>query len=331
MPQPHGTLMRLVSSDVEPALRFEAWRERAHRWVEMLPLAPGAVLDAELRVLRGATSSFCIMRSSAYAMRSCSRQSAHAPDMVILSLMQSGELLREDAPSGEGQRLKPGALGLHDPTTMGTYRWSDHSREAFLALPRSEVLAALGRDPGRLPVGLERCTLAPALASQYSHLAMLMRQPQALDDQEFSELLDGTRALALLLLRNLGRRQKVGDASDDEPHLDAGRRAAALRFMEQQAHRHDLDVVAIARAADCSRTRLYAAFAAREETVMGALREIRLQRARRLIEQGARLHVGSLAWRCGFADPSSFSKLFRARFGLLPSEWHQRAWAGSDA
>ena len=53
---------------------------------------------------------------------------------------------------------------------------------------------------------------------------------------------------------------------------------------------------------------------------------LRLQRARRGIEQSARLHVGGLAWRCGFANPSDFSKLFRARFGLSPTEWHQRLW-----
>ncbi|HRN77536.1 helix-turn-helix transcriptional regulator [Ottowia sp.] len=325
----HHMLEYLSSAEVEPALRFDAWRERAHQWVEMLPLAPGVELDAELRVLHGTNCSFCTMRSSAYAMRSNPRQQAHAPDMVILSLMQAGELQRDDAPSGEPERLRPGALGLHDPTCMGTYRWSQNSREAFLALPRDEVLAALGRNPGRLPVGLEHSALAPALASQYSHLAMLMRQPHGLDDIEFTSLLQTTRSLALLLLRNVGRGPREAEVFDEEHDLDAARRVAALRFMEREAHRPELDVAAIARGAECSRTRLYAAFAAHDETVMGALREIRLQRAKGLIEQNARLHVGALAWRCGFADPSSFSKLFRARFGLLPTDWHQQAWAGA--
>ena len=35
--------------------------------------------------------------------------------------------------------------------------------------------------------------------------------------------------------------------------------------------------------------------------------------------------LGALAWRCGFADPSAFSKLFRARFGLSPTEWRLHA------
>lgn len=64
---------------------------------------------------------------------------------------------------------------------------------------------------------------------------------------------------------------------------------------------------------------------------MDTLREIRLQRARAAIERSVRLHVGLVAWRCGFADPSGFSKLFRARFGFTPSEWHRGAWTPDGA
>ena len=127
--------------------------------------------------------------------------------------------------------------------------------------------------------------------------------------------------------RGLGRRQGDGiDLPDHNECLHAGRVAAALRFMELNAHRHELDAAAIAHGIGYSRTRLYEAFATRNTTVMAALREIRLQRARRLIEQSPRLHVGVLSWRCGFADASDFSKRFRARFGLSPSKWHRQAW-----
>jgi len=315
---------RLASRDVEPALRFDAWRERAHQWVELLPLPPGADLDAELLILRSEACVFGTMRSSAYEMRAASHRLAHAPNMVVVTLIQSGEMLRDAAP-GEHQRVGPGTLGLYDPWRMGNYRWSQGSREVFLALPRDEVRATLGREPGNVPIPLEHCALAPALASQLSHLALLARQPQKLDGVEYAGLLEGTRALALLVLRNLGRQDARGLA-DIEDDLNAGRHAAALRFMEREAHRHDLDAAAIARGTGCSRTRLYAAFASRGETVMGVLREIRLQRAKELIERSPRLHIGSLSWRCGFVDQSGFSKLFRLRFGLLPSEWHHRTW-----
>ncbi|VCU71476.1 Transcriptional activator FeaR [Pigmentiphaga humi] len=316
----------LSSHDVEPALRFDSWRERAHQWVELQPLPPGAELDAELLILRSQTCIFGTMRSSAYEMRAASRRLANAPDMVVVTLIQSGELLRDAAP-GELQRVGPGTLGLYDPRRMGNYRWSQGSREVFLALQRDDVRAALGREPGNVPIPLERCVLAPALASQLNHLALLARQPQKLDGVEYAGLLEGTRELALLMLRNLGRQDSRTGQSDMEEDLNAGRHAAALRFMDREAHRHDLDATAIARGAGCSRTRLYAAFASRGETVMGTLREIRLQRAKELIERSPRLHIGSLSWRCGFADQSGFSKLFKMRFGLLPSEWHHQTWA----
>ncbi|WP_354442328.1 helix-turn-helix transcriptional regulator [Ottowia thiooxydans] len=320
----------ISSHDAEPQVRFDSWRERAHQWVEMLPPAPDAALDAELRMLRGANSFFGSMRSSAYETRAAPHRLTHAPDMVILTLVQTGEVLHNGAP-GQEQRIGAGSLGLYDPRKMGSYRWDHNSREAFLALPRSDVLLALGCDPDPLPIGLERGALAPVLTSQFNHLTLLMRQPQSLDTEEFADLLENTRSLALLMLRNLGRNGLKVDAGREDQDLDAGRRTAALRFMEQEAHRHDLDAAAVAHGANCSRTRLYAAFAARNETVMGVLREIRLQRAKGLLEKTPRLHVGALAWRCGFSDQSGFSKLFRARFGMLPSEWHQRTWTYSGS
>lgn len=159
-------------------------------------------------------------------------------------------------------------------------------------------------------------------------MARLVRQSDQMDASECLGLLDATRSLALLMLRNLGRQGMATDLPDLHESLHAGRRAAALRFMELHAHRHDLDAAAIAQGAGCSRTRLYEAFAEQEQTVMDVLREIRLQRAQSLIEQTEQLHVGALAWRCGFASPSGFSKLFRARFGLTPREWHLRTWSG---
>ena len=160
-------------------------------------------------------------------------------------------------------------------------------------------------------------------------MSLLLRPGAQVNAAEYAGLLEATRALALLTLRNLGRQGMDADLPDETESLHVGRYAAALRFMEQNAHRPELDTAAIAQGAGCSRTRMYAAFAAQGTTVMDALREIRMQRALNLIEQSQQLNVGALAWRCGFASQSGFSKLFRMRFGLTPSEWHLRLRAGT--
>lgn len=319
---PPCVLEQWSSSEVDPAIRLDYWRDVAHNWVDVQPLSPGDELDASWSLLRGENCFFGTKRSSAYEMRTASRHVPPGEDMVVISLLEVGEMRLNAAP-GEHQHVTPGMLGMYAPRQEGHYRWSQDARQTYVALPRSLVLNALGREPGNLLLAPQRCALAPLLSSQLGHLGQLVRHGQ-LDAVEYATLLEGTRALALLMLRNLGRQGVSADLPDLEENLNAGRRAAALRFMEHEAHRHDLDPAMIAHGAGCSRTRLYEAFAAQGETVMGALREIRLQRARKLIEESPRLHIGVLSWRCGFADQSGFSKLFKARFGLPPSEWHQR-------
>ncbi len=316
---PACTLEHHVSQALEPSLRVSAWQEMAHPWVDFQP-APDVPLCAELHALSHGDCTLGRMRSSAYVMRTGARR-ALPDDRVVLTLMLAGDL----RPQAWG-RKGPGSLSLCVAQEAGIYHWGQDACQVFLALPREQVAAALGRAPEtQLLSG--RCALAPAFASQLAHAGLLLRQG-TLNAEEYGELLQVTRSLALLMLRNLGRQGDGFQGPAAHAGLHAARHALALRYIEQQAHRPELDVAEIARAAGCSRTRLYEAFAARGQTVMGVLRDIRLQRAQGLLTQSQRLNVGALAWRCGFADASGFSKLFRARFGLSPTEWHARALAG---
>lgn len=308
-------------------MQRDAWREIAHWQCDFMP-SPDVPLDADIHILRSDNCIFGSTRSSAYDMCTNPKLAEPLEELVVVSLIHAGEL-RLNAGPGESRHMEPGTLGLFDPRQAGHYRWSHNARQAFIDLPRREVLALLGHIPGSKPIALERCVLAPALASQLNYLARMARQPHLIDNVEYAGLLESTRMLALLTLRNLGRDGKRVDLPDVHEDLNRGRHAAALRFMQHEAHRHELDADTIAQGAGCSRTRLYQAFAAQNETVMGELREIRLQRARALIEQSPRLHLGAISWHCGFADQSGFSKQFKARFGMSPKAWHRQAWAPS--
>jgi AraC-like DNA-binding protein len=78
----------------------------------------------------------------------------------------------------------------------------------------------------------------------------------------------------------------------------------------------------IARQLRCSRAHLYRVFASRGETVANYVRELRLRRAHNLLAHGSASKdpIGDIAYRCGFEDPVHFTRLFRQRFGLTPSE-----------
>ncbi|QEA12009.1 helix-turn-helix domain-containing protein [Comamonas flocculans] len=321
---PPCVLEHWASSEVDPAERLPYWHDVAHNWVDVQPLTAGADLEASWSLLRGRDCFFGTKRSTAYEMRTSARHVPPGEDMVVLSLLEAGQLDFNAAP-GQGHHAGGGALGMYVPWQDGAYRWGHGARQTYVALARRAVWQALGREPGNVLIAPGQCALAPMLGSQLGHLGQLVRRPGALTPDDFAGLLAATRSLALLLLRNLGRQGQGCDLPDVHESLHAGRHAAALRFMEQHAHRPALDAAAIAQAVGCSRTRLYEAFALQGQTVMGALRELRLQRARRAIESGPRLHVGTLAWRCGFVHASDFSKLFRARFGLSPTDWHRRA------
>jgi AraC-like DNA-binding protein len=321
---PNCTLEHWDSSKVDPKIRLPYWHDIAHNWVDVQPLSTDIELDASWSLLRGQNSFFGTKRSSAYEMRTHAKHVPPGEDMVVLSFLESGQLDFNSTP-GQGHRAQAGTLGIYDPRQEGTYRWSQHARQTYIAIERSVVWEALGQKPSNILLTQQQCTLAPILSSQLVHLGRLARQPSqatGLDEQDFASLLEGTRALALLLLRNIGNQGLACDIPDQHTKLHAGRYTAALRFMEQHAHHYRLDAATIAHGVGCSRTRLYEAFAAHQKTVMGTLRELRLQRARLAIEQSQRLHVGTIAWRCGFVHTSDFSKLFKTRFGFSPTDWH---------
>ncbi|MCC5972214.1 MAG: GlxA family transcriptional regulator [Pararhodobacter sp.] len=103
------------------------------------------------------------------------------------------------------------------------------------------------------------------------------------------------------------------------PHARDARLAAALRSMS--AHLEEvLPLEAIARSQGLSLRRLEQLFRAGLGQGPGAAYlELRLQSAQRMVTD-TRHSLQEVALRCGFVDPTSFSRAFRRRFGVPPSK-----------
>lgn len=55
-------------------------------------------------------------------------------------------------------------------------------------------------------------------------------------------------------------------------------------------------------------------------TVFNILREIRLECARRMLEDG-KFNIAEIAYECGFSNPSHFSRVFSATYGMQPKKY----------
>lgn len=82
----------------------------------------------------------------------------------------------------------------------------------------------------------------------------------------------------------------------------------------------DFCVDDITRALGLSRTLLHTRIKSlTEKSISEYIREKRFSEAKRLLLDG--YNVSETAFRCGFGDPNHFSKMFKSRFGVLPSRY----------
>ena len=76
----------------------------------------------------------------------------------------------------------------------------------------------------------------------------------------------------------------------------------------------------------CSRASLYRMFARRGESVAATIWSTRIGRAWRMLTlaEGAGLLISDIAMDCGFRELPTFTRMFKRRYGMTPSEARQR-------
>jgi AraC family transcriptional activator of tynA and feaB len=97
----------------------------------------------------------------------------------------------------------------------------------------------------------------------------------------------------------------------------------ARQAIEGQLANPDLSPEDIGRAIGLSRRSLYRLFHQLGQTPMGYVHQLRLEEAARRFrdKRTEDRSVTSVSYAVGFADPTHFSRLFRARYGMSPREW----------
>jgi len=97
----------------------------------------------------------------------------------------------------------------------------------------------------------------------------------------------------------------------------------AVQFVENNIDKSDMTIDDFANALMVSRTVFYRKL----KTIVGLspvdfVREIRVKRAAQFIDSGE-YTFSQIAYMCGFNDPKYFTKCFKKKMGLTPSEYKE--------
>jgi AraC-like DNA-binding protein len=264
----------------------------------------------------------CSVRSNAIKVERTPRL-AHDehPPSIFLGVQISGSSLIV-----QGDReavLRPGDLAFSDSTTPYSLLDSDGIRQHFFCIPMAAL--ALPYDAIRQ---LAAVTLSPGhpvadLAATY--FRRLASRPDIFKEPGLAAV--GRPSIELvraLLTTHLDASALVKESAEE---------TLLLRILEYaQAHLAEpgLNATQIAVAHHISVRHLYNVLARGGISLGDWIRSHRLAECRdELSRPQSRFEtISSVAHRRGFTDPSSFSRLFRAAYGLSPHEWREMSQRG---
>lgn len=245
------------------------------------------------------------------AHRAVGRSRFDGGDDIAIELMRDCESAMLDH-DGE-HRLQPGDLYIVDYARPLQIARSRH-RASGIVLSRRRVMDVLGEDlsglAGRRIAGVG---LAAVLRQ---HMKATLDAAADMTGAERVLAVQGAAEMALAVLQ--AGRARI----DDAQQFGAGFHAAACQLIERQCGDANLAPERVAAALGCSRASLYRVFARQGRSVSAVIWTARLERARRLLgsAEGVGVPIADVAIRCGFRETPTFSRMFRRRYGLTPSD-----------
>jgi AraC-like DNA-binding protein len=216
---------------------------------------------------------------------------------------------------GREATLRPGDLAFYDSTRPYALGSPDAFEILSFRVPRRAL--ALREDELRRITALA-IPGDEGLGRLVSSFLSTLAQPwQAACSVEARQKVAGT---VLDLLATLARESLGAEGGRDVAPPTLALRIR--RFIDEHLAEPDLSPEVIAAAHHISVRYLHRLFQVEGTTVSRHIRQLRLQECRRELEVGARTRptVAAVAHRWGFATPAHFSRVFRATYGISPSQ-----------
>jgi len=238
---------------------------------------------------------------------------------LLLNLSGRGVLVHH----GREAALSPGDLVLYDTSHPFT-GWrgvdADVSRWVMIAFPKAQLPAPPGQINkllGALLPGHD--TVATLVAACMAQISRDVGRYQPAEAFRLSTVL--LDLVSVLVTRTTGSGDRAWPEDSQQALL-----LAVQNFIEQHLGDPDLDPVMIAAAHHISVRSLHRLFGSEHLTVAGWIRNRRLDRCRQDLTDLRLRHrqVHAIGARWGLTNPAHFSRVFKAAFGLTPSDYRAR-------
>jgi AraC-like DNA-binding protein len=311
-----GTLTAVTTAVLPESKQFAFYREGVLR--RLLPtVAPDARRAFRARMRRIVGNGVELVEHASDAVeagRSAERIRGDDCDDISLDLMRRCTMATI---SQNGERT------LH----AGDFCFIDYGQPLSVIRPRHTALGIIvSRARVREVIGDEVSSLAGQPIPMRG-LAAVLRQHlvTTFDEAEHMSVHERTMAADAACDMMLALLQARRGAAADVGRFATGYHQAALTIIERYCADPELAPGGIAVMLGCSRASLYRAFAQHGESVARAIWIARLDRARQLLISPAERHtfVSDIAWRCGFREPATFTRMFHRRFGFSPRDARQ--------
>lgn len=241
--------------------------------------------------------------------RTHSQISRQAVDHLLVRLYVGGTA---SVDVGRGERgVSPGDFTIFDLSQRMTSDTGEIS-SINLLMPRRSLDRRLG-ELSPLHGHVFSQDGSPVTRLMADHLRSLARCIETTDGWQRDNLADATVTLCNAMLTPAG----------DGPYEPATMLGIAVRqFIDADLASYDLDADKLTARFGVSRTNLYALFEP-DGGVASYVRNRRLARAMRIlagVEPGPRRRIAGVGYACGFETEKAFSRAFRRRYGVNPSQ-----------
>lgn len=281
------------------------------QWVDDAPAVAHGLISrlGDLTVCSGNTTARRVERTPALA-----RDGAEPTVIIGLQIAGTSGVVQ----GGREATLRPGAMTMYDSSAPYTLLSNVGMAGEFFQISHSAL--ALPTDVIRRACAASLAPGHPLTSLTFEHLCRLASNPALFTtlraDLAAQPHIDLLRAV---ILTHLGASDRAA-----EPIANT----LCMRILDYAGRRlrdPDLNAESIAAANFISVRQLYKVLADAEISLSEWIRTRRLERARHELAQGpSTVTIASVARRNGFTDMSSFSRAFRAEYGVSPRQWRAR-------